>query len=242
MNNPGEGFFFRHDLIYSYKILFPENSGSDIRTDAGFDIDSLKTAFRNRAFETHPDRAVQLGMNPVFLRERFIEIKQAYNRVLNYLNSRAEHCSATASFKSRASKHTESTFRSYGLPSIVFLTGQYLLYTGWIRMGDLLEAVRWQRQMRPLFGTIARQFYYMNENDIRTVISSKVLSERFGECALRLGIINSFQFRKILDRQKAIQKPIGEYFVTKGLMSRDQLLKILEEHRIHNERVSALKK
>lgn len=247
MNDPGQISAYPSDLIDSYRILFPEKVNNNVRVTAGLDIESLKSAFRSRALETHPDRAAQLGINPENLQERFIEIEHAYNRVLEYLKHRAEQqlrpCEPRKAKKTEtAEKSEEESPSGSGLPAIVFLTGQYLLYTGRIQLNDLLDAIRWQREMRPLFGNIAVEMYHMSERDINCVLSSRGYSERFGECALRLGLINSFQFRTILERQRGMQKPIGEYFVKNGIMTRNELHAILREHQIHNRRAASLRK
>jgi hypothetical protein len=50
----------------------------------------IKTAFRKRAFETHPDRAKTLGTFAVDLNAEFINVRQAYEKLLWFVENRNE--------------------------------------------------------------------------------------------------------------------------------------------------------
>jgi len=50
----------------------------------------IKTAFRKRAFETHPDRAKTLGTFAVDLNAEFINVRQAYEKLLWFVENRSE--------------------------------------------------------------------------------------------------------------------------------------------------------
>ncbi len=44
----------------------------------------LKTAYRKRALETHPDRALALGVHEGIMNEKFKEVKVAYEMLFFY--------------------------------------------------------------------------------------------------------------------------------------------------------------
>jgi hypothetical protein len=50
----------------------------------------IKTAFRKRAFETHPDRAKALGSFAIDLNEQFINVRKAYERLLSFVETKNE--------------------------------------------------------------------------------------------------------------------------------------------------------
>jgi curved DNA-binding protein CbpA len=50
----------------------------------------IKTAFRKRAFETHPDRAKALGSFALDLTEQFINVRKAYERLLSFVETKNE--------------------------------------------------------------------------------------------------------------------------------------------------------
>ena len=116
--------------------------------------------------------------------------------------------------------------------------GQYLYYSGIISWRTLIDAITWQRMQRPRIGQIAMGWGLLTSHDVKTILSERTLNERFGECALRIGYITSFQHIALIGRQRKLQRPIGEYFVMSGHLSGGQLLHLLNRHRMHNRSVT----
>ncbi len=112
--------------------------------------------------------------------------------------------------------------------------GQYLLFQGIITLKTLIQAIHWQRVQRPPFGTIAREWKILTREEILSIFRNRRMHEKFGECALRLGYLNSFQHRAILCKQKNIQRPIGQFFVEQSILSPAELERHLFNHRRHN--------
>ena len=50
----------------------------------------IKTAYRKRAFETHPDRAKVLGSFARDLNTEFIDVRQAYEKLLLFVETKNE--------------------------------------------------------------------------------------------------------------------------------------------------------
>ena len=127
--------------------------------------------------------------------------------------------------------------KSNWLPHYEVPLGQYLFFIRIISLTTLIEAIIWQRQQRPFYGTIALKWNILTRNDISSIHTNKKPKEKFGECALRMGLLNSFQHRAILCKQKNQQKPIGQYFIEKNILTVDELKTHLLGQKKHNQRV-----
>jgi len=156
----------------------------------------------------------------------------------NYQDGRKRTDEAKQSFSQRE----KSSFNSTPfLPKDELLIGQYLFYSNMISLNSLIEAVHWQRNQRPSFGKIALEWNIITQDDIISILRNMRPREKFGHCAFRMGLINSFQYRAILARQQNAQKPIGEYFVKRGLISREELGVMLNQVKIHNSYIKMRK-
>ncbi|MCX8045210.1 MAG: hypothetical protein N3B18_13915 [Desulfobacterota bacterium] len=222
----------------------------------------LKTAFRKRALETHPDRAKALGLFEQELLARFQKVRQAYDILDAFLKSSSKRPDFTtfSSFANRtrpSTHHRQSTRRppsshthtakrrNHGsdhfyqgtLPRRCMMFGQYLYYSGIISWRTLIDAITWQRMQRPRIGQIAMGWGLLTSRDVLKILRERRLNERFGECAHRLGYISSFQHIALVGRQRKLQRPIGEFFIMSGHLSGGQLLHLLNRHRMHNRAV-----
>ena len=139
--------------------------------------------------------------------------------------------------KTNASQHHHARKKSDWLPHNEVPLGQYLFFTRIISLTTLIEAIIWQRQQRPSYGNIALNWNLLTRNDISSVHTNRKAQEKFGECALRMGLLNSFQHRAILCKQKNLQKPIGQYFIEKNILTADELKAHLLGQKKHNQRV-----
>ncbi|HET8538770.1 MAG TPA: J domain-containing protein, partial [Anaeromyxobacter sp.] len=134
----------------------------------------------------------------------------------------------------RASVHPQD------LPRRRLRFAEYLYYSGRVRWSELVEAIAWQRAQRPPIGRIAVELGYLAHDDVGVILERRRLAGAngipFGEWAVRLGYLTPFQVLAILGQQLRSQRPIGQYFVERGLLGPDDIEAI--RHRIvrHNVR------
>lgn len=220
----------------------------------------IKSAFKKRALETHPDRAKQLGHSTRRLQEEFHCVKQAYELLLSYVENKTQRIVAEPGFTVRKTKGpnsqsrwqkpaepaaqqpqpyrqrrtAEDHFYTGPLPRRSLMFGQYLYYAGYISWRMLVEAISWQRMMRPSIGQMALQSGILTQRDVVQVLSQRRQEERFGECAVRIGYMTPVQQGSLVNKQRCQQRRIGEYFITQNVLSKDQLAGLIEQHRRHN--------
>ncbi len=234
------------DVIAAGRVLF----GPAFRADGqGWRAD-LKTTYRRRALETHPDRARSVGRTEGDLAREFRRVAEAY-RVLSQLAagpvptpdhpSRASRpasarrrnapdrpapaeapASRTAApgeapgHRVRYSVHPES------LPRRKLRLAEYLYYSGRVPWTAFVEAIAWQRRQRPALGRIAVEWGFLDPEDVSRIMEERRRREAhtvpFGEFAVRLGYLTSFQLLALLGRQLRLQRRIGEFFVENGFL------------------------
>ena len=220
----------------------------------------LKAAYRVRALETHPDRALALSLPPADLEEKFKEVNAAYRELNGYLQDPFRLKLISDPFRERM--HQPSTGRPPGtgvwtkksgastggrvrehffmgtVPSRRVLFGQFIYYSGCISYRQLIDALLWQKIQRPLIGQIALRWRFLYEDQIPEILKHRRWGEKFGEVALRSGYLNSDDLRRILGWQRLLQPRIGSYFVEKQLMTVSVVEKLVERLRRHNRRFS----
>jgi len=121
----------------------------------------------------------------------------------------------------RASVHPEE------LPRRRLRLGEYLYYSGRVSWSELVEAVAWQRAQRPALGRIAVDFGFLSPDDVGVLLEARreagANGVPFGEWAVRRGFLTSFQLLAALGQQLRRQRPIGQFFVDRGLVAEDEL-------------------
>jgi hypothetical protein len=239
----------REDLFKACESLF----GTDIDISVEFlrylKPAGVKAAFRKKALETHPDRAVILAGRKDFLEIRFKEINMAYQLLQEFLScpwkysldekgtiyERKQPPVRPAARRKTHSPKTEPLYRGR-MPSRRLLFGQYLYYAGHISLASMIKAIVWQRLQRPSVGAIASSWGWIEGADILDVLRSRRYGEKFGECALRSGYLSKYQLSLLLNRQQVIQPQIGAYFIEQGMITSLQLYKTIEEMKKHNKK------
>lgn len=238
-------------VIRACRILF----GNDIAVTLGFlrylEESGVKSAYRKKALETHPDRALAFGPRAVQHQTvRFVEVTTAYKILSAFLAEREramrdpltrirplkpEHEQTEPSHPPRQSRFFTGT-----LPRRHLLFGEYLYYSRTIPQHVLTEALSWQRRQRPRFGEIAQRWRLLAEPEIDTLLKNRRFGEPLGESAIRLMILSRFQVNTILHFQRKNQQPIGEYFTSQGHIMRFMLKRLLEDNSRHNEQFRTL--
>lgn len=195
---------------------------------------ALRTAFRRRAQQLHPDKALAVGLPARVLTQRFHELKRAYDFLESVIGANtAVLLDAARLWPSPA----PAGIRQRGaIPLRRLRFAQYLYYAGVIDWGLLVAAMRWQHHARPRIGEIARQMSLLSSEDVRDILRRQLPDERFGEAALRLRHLDLLRLFAVLSRQRRFDRPIGRFFVEHGILTSRGLAEQLDRHWLHNLR------
>ena len=219
----------------------------------------IKTAYRKRALETHPDRAAVLDTLARDLNSEFINVQQAYETLLSFVETKKEFNVGSPYFDNLGAQHSHSHqsdhhhkgrqekshgsqryknhpdhFYTGSIPKENLMLGQFLYYSGLISWRTLIEAICWQRRQRPLIGQIATAWGLISYQDVLQILNVRKFDEKFGECALRVGYISSFEQFALIGKQKQLQRPFGEYFIESSIISSADLMRIAKKQQLHN--------
>jgi hypothetical protein len=121
------------------------------------------------------------------------------------------------------------------------MIGQFLYYSGLISWQTLIEAICWQRRQRPQIGQIAIDWGLISSQDVIRILAVRIFNEKFGECALRLGYISSFEQIALVGKQRQLQRPMGEYFIESGILSSKDIISMAGKQQLHNLTASGWK-
>jgi hypothetical protein len=213
-----------------------------------------KSAYRRKAKETHPDLfhnqdyVIQQYQASLFravldayetLNRFFKEREEGLWRKRNFSAARPASGPERAAPRRAAHEKTGNDFYQGPVPFRVLEIGRYLYYSGVISYGSLIEALVWQRKQRPLMGSVAKRWGWMNGETIKRVASLQTVQGRFGERAVMLGLLTNFQVNTILYYQRTLQERLGCYFVQKRLLTGEYLELLASRMMKHNARVVA---
>jgi hypothetical protein len=239
----------RQDLFKACESLF----GTDIDVSVEFlrylKPSGVKAAYRKKALETHPDRAVVMDGKADFMEDRFKEISLAYQLLQEFLAApwkyslnesgilyeRKRPATRPAARKKTACVKVEPLYAGR-MPGRRLLFGQYLYYAGHISLSTLIKAIVWQRLQRPSVGAIAVSWGWLEGSDIVDILRLRRYGEKFGECAFRLGRLSRHQVARLLDKQKQAQPLIGKYFLEQNILSSAQVFKQIVDMKMHNRK------
>ena len=210
-----------------------------------------KTAFRNQAKAHHPD--AHASSSPHIRQQqtdRFREIRQAYDLLIEYLEKRprihatslrnnpGQTASHWANRAPRQSTQQRQPPKPASIPSIPLEFGMYSYYRGKVTYQQLIEALVWQRRQRPTLGAIAQKWGWLSEAKVAQVLGYRGKAVRFGKKAIEMGHLKPHQVEVLLSYQRTLQKRIGQYFVEKGLLSEAEVNHISQHLTRHNRQVS----
>jgi len=263
----GTGEITFEDVVHAGRVLF----GPAFAVEALGWREALKTTYRHRAMQTHPDRARALGRPERELAREFKAVSEAY-RVLSALRGgplpRALHAPPrpvprpaprpAARPAERPNVHVRRApepapaphaggaprvrvgVSPEDLPRRRLRFAEYLYYSGRVRWTELVAAIAWQRAQRPPIGKIAVEFGFLASDDVGVILERRreaaANAVPFGEWAVRLGYLTSFQLLAALGQQLRMQRPIGEFFVERGLVEPDEIDAIRRRILRHNVR------
>lgn len=249
------------NVFTSASLLFPDTRIDD-RFLNSLNAVILKKTYRDMIFHNHPDRALHVGISKALLTERFKSLTQAYACLDDYVQkqqpaqrfhtgsrkpSQPRQTSTTGRPRTRrpfsstpGKEHCDSSpfrkgpERSRFFPSYELMLGQYLYYSGFITLQELVSALNWQRKQRPPVGELAMKWGIIDNTDIISILRSKRGMEKFADCALRMGLFSQLQYRAVLYRQQNLQQPLGGYFVNQQVIRENQLMDLLNGMKEHN--------
>ena len=108
---------------------------------------------------------------------------------------------------------------------------------GW---DELVASIAWQRSQRPPVGRIAVEFGFLAPGDVAALLdrrrSSGAGSTPLGEFAVREGFLTQFQLLAVLGRQLRMQRPIGQFFVERGVLDAGDIELVRRTILRHNAR------
>jgi hypothetical protein len=231
------------NLLHACRLLF----GHQVSVNRDFlfyiQLQGVKSAFRKKAFITHPDRAALSGRtekNSV----HFIEALSAYRQLANFIDKRERGVYSSASKTDRVQPQkpvrkdhdTGYNKRYYSgiMPRRPLLFAEYLYYSGIITWESLLQAIVWQQRMKSRFGDVACRLRYLSKEQIWKIITKRRIKEKIGDAAFRMNFLNRFQVQSILWHQTVSQKRIGTYFIENGIFTSEKLHELLSSHRRYN--------
>lgn len=203
-----------------------------------------RTAYRKKAKATHPDRFAVAAHS---LREKqqrlFQDLNQAHETVQLFLRQRDRIGLASSSPRAPGNpqprrRHDRPHSKLYRgpLPPRPLQFGLFLYYLGIIPFSALISAIAWQRQQRPVLGDIAKRWGWLNEEQIRQILSYRGSGGRkFGERAEQLGLLSSLQVRAMLLHQRSRQKQMGLFFIEQGFFDTETLNLLLGKLAEHNQ-------
>ncbi len=212
----------------------------------------LRTAWRLKALQTHPDRTTD-GAAKIRSNERFIEARRAYGLLQEYLGRRglrrnpaAARAPGPGSHRSgqrpqqgprppRPAAHRQGDRRAdVAIPRRRLRLGEFLYHSRVITYSALIETLVSQRRQRERFCEIVRRWNYLGELQVQTMLERRLPSERIGETAQRLRLLTPLQVRIVLTFQQSRQEPLGSLFVRSGLLTSHHLEEQLARLSDHN--------
>lgn len=230
-----------NSLYKSCRILF----GEDIKLTPQFlsyiQESGVKTAFRQKALMTHPDRLIHLSdVEKSEKRELFYQITSSYKELLNYLKARDNNKVKVITEgwynNDNLTKDKYNLYRYYqgNLPRRELLFAEFLYYSGNVPWKAYIDSIVWQRSQRPRFGEIARNWNYLSKEHIEFLLKNKIIGEMIGETAVRLALMSKLQVKTIVLHQRMKQKKIGDYFVDERFLTKSEINVLYFEFRKHN--------
>ena len=248
-----------NELIEACRILFGQHVV--VSSDFLWYIQpcGAKSAYRQKAKETHPDLCVSGDQQHIQKRaEDFREVARAYQLINDFLKERSRSGRVVtrqgptspapprpANPAKRPRRHTprpETRSEAFDPTVGVMEVGIFLYRRGVVTLSELAEALVWQRRQRPPLGEIACRWGWLTETTLKTVLDSRVPFSRFGEKAIRLGLLTPSQVRTLLFYQRSQQQRIGEYFIQKGIVSSEQMKAFVTELNEINRRARSSEK
>ncbi len=190
--------------------------------------EGITSAYRKRAREVHPDRALSSGLSEEKCRQEFVALQVACETLRGHVTSRE--------LISRVPVPLSADI----LPERILPFGRFLYYLGVIQWRQLVQALTWQKTGRFKIGELGVRQGYLDRNSVGIILKNSRVSGSFGLTAVKLGLLTREEVRELLLRQKHQQKKIGQFFLENGVLSRMELEVLLRQCRNHNSRIQRI--
>ena len=126
------------------------------------------------------------------------------------------------------------------LPKRRLRLAEFLFHCGRVSWQDCCNAVQGQRAQRPSGGQIAIELGWLDRAQVARILRERVQDKAyqtpFCEYAVLRGYLTATQVAALLGRQRRRQRRIGDYFVERGLLGREELDALARSLRDHNAR------
>jgi hypothetical protein len=114
------------------------------------------------------------------------------------------------------------------------LFGEFLLGQGLVKEDDLICVLDEQQKNKMPLGQMAVQKGFMDSKSLFKVLTEQRKRVRdandFGQIALEMGMLEKDQVEALVESQNTTNELVGNILVTKGLLSREQLVQMLREY------------
>jgi hypothetical protein len=237
-------YVIEDEIIHACILLFGAETHYDTVFLRYLQSPRIKSAFRKKALQTHPDRIlIPDEKTKKRSTELFIKARQARDRLIHFCRDRDNSSLPFQAIRRRAPKNpcrpaqrkrNNVRFHKGKCPNRRLFFGEFLYYSGVVPWDDFIGAIVWQRKQRPQFGDIAKHWSYLSEHEINVIMTQRKFYERLGETAVRISLLNRLQVGAILFYQRIQQKPIGEYFVKNGYLQKARIEILHSKFNDHN--------
>jgi hypothetical protein len=230
-------------LCAAWRTLF--GPGPDAPPLSTLSPPALRRAWRQQALRTHPDRVT----DPAGKRratEEFIEASRAYELLASFVSAgpprRAARAAARPSPQAHArprppgepARRRPRAAAGAGFPRRRLRLGEFLYRSRVITFESLIAALLWQRRQRERFGEICQRWGLLGPVEAALLLERRTPGEPVGRTARRLRLLTEAEVGAVLSFQRRRQRPLGEYFLEQGLLTRLALRALLARHDAHN--------
>lgn len=203
----------------------------------------VKAAYRLKAKEAHPDRFA--GSSPHIRKQQtafFQEVNRAYDLLRSFFQERDQGGPLPFRQNShsppKAYRHPPAARKgSCRIPERSLEFGHYLYHRGLITYSQLINALVWQRQQRPVLGELAVHLGWLKKEDTLTITRQRGPYARFGERAIRMGLLSPGQVKALILHQRTMHKKLGQYFVEMGILAAEEIEHLAKKLAEHNARI-----
>ena len=221
----------RTNLINDCYLLFGSEIFNYVDFLRGLSPSELKTAYRKKAFETHPDRARTLGKNEDKMYDRFKEVITAYERLNSVVQGGKIFILRDEVPKkenaARTNRHTQTRQKSTSGFS----------YTGNVRKSKHTQMAKRSASDRFYNGNVPKRelligqfLYYSGLISWKTLFDAVYWQRKrrpiIGKIALDWGILTSDDIKRILTERNH-KEHFGEYALRNGFITHFEHLAII---------------
>ncbi len=225
----------RTNLINDCYLLFGSEIFNYVDFLRGLSPIELKTAYRKKAFETHPDRAHTLGMNRDTMDDRFKKVITAYERLSSVVQGGILHILRDEVPKKENAPGTNRYTQTRQKSTSGFS------YTGNVRNSKHTQMARKSPSERFYSGNVPKRelligqfLYYSGLISWKTLFDAVYWQRKrrpvIGKIALDWGILSPDDIKRILT-ERNYKEQFGEYALRNGFITNFEHLAIVGRQR-----------